>query len=45
MLLLRFVERQYDWTNKGHINVNPYGMLLDLPHSEKEKGGAYEGLA
>ena len=39
-LMLRIAERQYDWTSKGHLNVTPYGIVLDFPHSDKEKRGS-----
>ena len=29
----------YYWKSKGHINVTPYGISLDLPHSDNEKKG------
>lgn len=37
--MLSIAERQYDWTSKGHLNVTPYGIVLDFPHSDKEKRG------
>ena len=30
ILLQSFGELQYDWMSKGHLNVIPYGMLLNV---------------
>jgi hypothetical protein len=39
---LNKIKLQYDWTGNGDLIIIPYGILLDLPHSNNEKGEVSE---
>lgn len=40
----RFVEQQFDWTNKGHLKVTPFRIMLDNYSRNIRKGGAIKDL-